>query len=195
MSRLVITDEQKAEAVRIAIEGKSPVAYLKGIGLKNPSGAWFNIKSLYREKHPEIYAQIPQHEPGWKTTKQEDVSVAKLDGAVRIKMPDGTETEVGSLADGLKGMADAAADFFGKCEEMGLNVGETKPEITKPLNYDGLTVTAVTHPNLGEWYFDRKYNAIDWRTPEGDEVSLTPAWWIEMAHELKKILNVLGVNA
>lgn len=67
-------------------------------------------------------------------------------------------------------------------------------KITKPLNYEGLEVSAVRHPDLGEFYFDKKYNSIDWRTPEGDEVSLGPFWWKKMLADLPTILKVLGVD-
>ena len=177
MSRLVITEEQKAEAVRIAIEGKSPVAYLKGLGSKSPNGAWFNIKNQYKEKHPEIYAQIPHHETGWKAPK-------------KLELEAGGNYEI-SAKDAMDNMQDAVDTFFGQCEEMGLKLD--KAPITKPVNYDGLEVAAVRHPELGEFYYDQKFASIDWRTPEGDEVSMTPALYVMLAHELPKILNVLGV--
>ena len=64
----------------------------------------------------------------------------------------------------------------------------------KPLAFDGLEISALRHQDLGEFYFDKKYNTIDWRTPEGDEVSLGPAWWKQMITDLPKIMKLLGVD-
>ena len=69
MSRLVFTDEQKAEAVRIAIEGGSPLPYIAGLGAKAPASVWANIRTLYKQQHPDIFAKIPQHKQGWKAPK------------------------------------------------------------------------------------------------------------------------------
>lgn len=55
---------------------------------------------------------------------------------------------------------------------------------------------AIRHEVFGEWYFDRDHNRIDWRTPEGDEVSFTPDGWKRlMAEILPKVMKELGVNA
>ena len=103
--------------------------------------------------------------------------------------------EEGTLADAVKGMADAASQFFGACEDMGLKMEEPeKPKITRPVNYMGLDITAVRHPDLGEFYYDKKFNSIDWRTEGGDEVSMGPVFWKCLVNELPKIIAVLGVD-
>ena len=54
---------------------------------------------------------------------------------------------------------------------------------------------AIRHKAFGEWYFDRDHNRIDWRTPEGDEVSLTPDGWKRlMAEIMPRVMNDLGVT-
>lgn len=54
---------------------------------------------------------------------------------------------------------------------------------------------AIRHKAFGEWYFDRDHNRIDWRTPEGDEVSFTPDGWKRlMAEILPKVMKELGVS-
>ena len=53
---------------------------------------------------------------------------------------------------------------------------------------------AIRHKAFGEWYFDRDHNRIDWRTPEGDEVSFTPDGWKRlMAEILPRVMKDLGV--
>ena len=56
-------------------------------------------------------------------------------------------------------------------------------------------VTAIRVDGLGEFYYDQKHKSIDWRTEGGDEVSLGPAWWMQLVEDLPKILKKLGVEA
>ena len=158
--------------------------------------------------------QVLRRRKGIVARLKKDGTPAKKPGPRRrIETPeagrmDAAETPEGTLAEAMTGMKDAADEFFGACEDMGLDmnggdhsglfqdtigVKAAEGAVTRPVNYDGLDVTAVRHPDLGEFYYDQKYSCIDWRTPEGDEVSLGPAWWRQMADELPKILKVLGV--
>ena len=70
-----------------------------------------------------------------------------------------------------------------------------KPKITKAVHYDGYEVTAIRRKSIGEFYADKKFNSIDWRTEYGEEVSMTPDGWKEFAHEIPHILRILGVDA
>ena len=56
------------------------------------------------------------------------------------------------------------------------------------------TVTAIRVEGLGEFYYNRKYNCIDWRTVAGEEVSLGPAWWIQLTEDLPMVMKKLGVE-
>lgn len=71
-------------------------------------------------------------------------------------------------------------------------VAETPEE--KPEPRRKLKTTAVEHPDLGEFYYDKKFNCIDWRTPIGDEVSIGVKYWKEMVEDLPEILKALGVE-
>ena len=55
-------------------------------------------------------------------------------------------------------------------------------------------VSAIRVENMGEFYYDIKYNSIDWRTEAGDEVSLSPTGWKNLAEELPDILAALGAK-
>ena len=54
--------------------------------------------------------------------------------------------------------------------------------------------TAIRNARMGEFYFDRKYRTIDWRSPEGEEISLVPEDWKKLADMIPQILHVLGVE-
>ena len=176
MSRLCITEEQKAEAVRIAIEGKSPCAYLKSIGSQNPSGAWFNIKKQYQKKHPEIYTKIPQHPTGWKAAK-------------KLELDAGENYDI-SVKDAMDNMQDAADTFFGQCEDIGLMKNE--PKITKPVNYDGFSITGV-RAEYGEFHISCN-GYLFFGANDHDELEMPIDVWKKFAAELPRVMAILGVE-
>lgn len=58
----------------------------------------------------------------------------------------------------------------------------------------GFEVSAIRDEVFGEFYYDIKYNRIDWRSPEGEEVSLSPTAWQELSQKIPAVLNALGVK-
>ena len=57
------------------------------------------------------------------------------------------------------------------------------------------TIPAIRHRSFGEWYYDREHNRIDWRTPDGDEVSFSPDEWKRLMNEvLPEAMKRLGVE-
>lgn len=71
-------------------------------------------------------------------------------------------------------------------------------KIEKPKEQKALAktykVTGIRTENFGEFYYDQKFNSIDWRTEEGDEVSLPPIGWKNLMQEMPDILKALGVE-
>lgn len=59
----------------------------------------------------------------------------------------------------------------------------------------GWGFNAMCHPELGEFYHDKEHNCIDWRTPAGDEVSLSVNGWAQLLRELPEVFEQLGVKA
>lgn len=55
-----ITPEEKAEAVRRAIEDGSPYEYLNGLGIKAPYSTWKHLKQHLKDHDPETYAKLPE---------------------------------------------------------------------------------------------------------------------------------------
>ena len=189
----IITPEMEKQAIEIAIEGKSPIDYLKECGAKNPSAKWSLIRNKLKDCDPETYDRLPKN--------------------VRSRKKDT------SAAEAMQGMKDAADDFFGACKDMGLNVdGIVKGPVAADEAYDTFNkfvevknveipeapavnkpgehyrVTAIDVSGLGEFYYDRKYKTIDWRTAEGDEISIPPFSWLMLAKEIPIIMQKLGVE-
>ncbi len=117
----------------------------------------------------------PAKKPGPKAKKP----TIKLDGPLRIETPEAKKVEVVETPESNK----LKVAVIGKPETAG--------ELKRETRY---TVTAIKYPEIGEFYYDRKYNSIDWRTPEGDEVSMSPTAWKILQHDLKEIMTVLGVK-
>lgn len=179
-----ITLEMKKKAVEIAISGKSPLPYLKNCGSTAPDKTWYAIKAVLKEKDPETYAKIPDFRQKPKTA-----------------------------GEAMEAAKDAADEFFGKCENMGLNLGKDEVEIPEvkvpqavkipeekplarivgPCHIDKFLITAIRHPELGEFYYDKKFQKVDWRTPEGDEISMSPVGWYNLLKDLPHVMRILGV--
>lgn len=177
MSRLVFTEEQKMEAARVAIEGKSPLAYLKGIGSQNPSGAWFNIKKWLENTHPEVAAKIPQHPAGWKAPK-------------KLELAAGESYEI-NVKDAMDNLEEAADTFFGQCKDMGLKVGE--PKITQPLMHSGKKAIGW-EGDFGNYIYDRKHGYIDYESNDGEEISMPVDSWREWWKEIREVWQLMGVE-
>lgn len=68
------------------------------------------------------------------------------------------------------------------------------PMTTAPVILDDFQVTAISNPELGEFYYNRSQNYIDWRNGYGKEVSLRPEMWKKLTEDLPNVLRILGVN-
>ena len=67
------------------------------------------------------------------------------------------------------------------------------PNITLPVTYDGYTVRCI-EGQYGKFYWDYEYNRLDWTSPVGEEVSLSPQGWRTFCTEvMPKVMAILGV--
>ena len=180
-----VTLEQKKRAVQIALDGGDPLRFLQQHGSGNPTGMWYTIKQHLKEADPETYEKLP---------KRIDRKDAKPKQApAHTEDPD--EPEAHTLADAMTGMENAATEFLNKCEEMGLKVNG-KDEIRTPDKavVGPFAITAIRHKIFGEFYHDVDHNCVDWRTIEGDEMSMKIPAWKNLVKELPEILKMLGVG-
>ena len=162
--------ERDQKVVEIALGGGSPAAFLKAQGSKNPSAAWYNIKMKLKDSDPETYNKIQ---------------------AIRLKSQEPT------LADAMAGMKDAADQFFGMCDDMGLKLDKQEdPKITKPVNYDGFNVRAV-EGDYGSYHF-QEINGKQWLDYDdkecANEMSMTVEQWRGFLAEIRKAALILGVE-
>ena len=167
-----LTIENKKRSVQLALSGKNPLEYIRSCGVKNAAEAWGKIKRDLKEVDPETFEKLPKRLPNPK------------------KDPEGT------LADAMQGMKDAADGFFGACKDMGLNVEpkEEKPRRNHTLLRNSNYIVSAIRTDLGEFYYDKKFDRLDWRTIEGDEVSMSPAVWFQLYEMIPEIMGILEVT-
>lgn len=77
------TKEQRAEAIRIALEGGNPKEYLRSIGSTCPDNLWYYMKGQLRKNDPETYEQLAKVAGAKKPA--EKAPVLKVDGALQIR--------------------------------------------------------------------------------------------------------------
>ena len=171
LKRKGLTLEEKKKAVQICLDGGNPLDYLRTLGCKDPVQTWFGIKKRLKESDPETYAKLPK-----RIQKKND------------------EPEV-SLADAMKGMKDAADEFFGTCEEMGLTL-DKEPEKTRfnaivnPLPVCGVRSRILPNRkyqidiDTGEMYLDN----------DGLFIRLSAVEWKALSKEILTALEQLGVE-
>lgn len=173
--------EAKKAAIQAALDGKDPYEPLAPY-TSNPKSMWTYIKSVVKKKDPDLYAKLPD-----------------LRDRKKIETPEGT------LAEAMHGMKDAADEFFGKCEEMGIkticddDVEAKLPEelkITKPVVFDNMTIREV-EGGFGRYRRSDVHGSIylDFEQTDGaDVISLTVKQWRSLREELNRAAAILGVE-
>ena len=171
------------EAVK---DGKTVDEYLVNAGYKKPGEYYHNLRAWAKKNWPDLYEQMPDRKLKKRGPKPKSDNVRVLDGK---------EYEPATLGDAMDGMQASADKFFDQCRDMGLNIPDTEaPDAADQSFDDRTTVSAIRVDGLGEFYHDKKYNSVDWRTDGGDEVSMAPWSWGQLADDLPRILKRLGVD-
>lgn len=174
---MALTKAQKQAVIEMLLNGENPNEFIKNCGIKNPTCTVWNLKQYLKKYDSETWEKLQPK------TETPEAPTVKVDGAIRIETPEKSKVEIVETPEGCSGL------FHGTTGEK-----NAKAPCTKPLNYDGYDVTAIRRDELGEFYHDMKFNCVDWRTPAGDEVSLSPAGWRQLRDELPMILKILGVE-
>ena len=175
---VILTDDQRMEAVTLAIEGKNPKTYLEGLGCPDPEQTWYRIRQWCKDKRPDAFEKLPMKGKRYEKPKAEEAPVVKIDGPIRIETPEVNNVQI--MTPGKICPAERDTDIV---------------KMNKELDFDGrYATTAIEVDELGEFYYDRKHNTVDWRAPSGDEVSLGPIWWRQLMEDLPLILKKLGVS-
>jgi hypothetical protein len=170
--RIKLTEAQKNEAYQAAISGGNPLKVLAGFGCKNPSCTWSMIKKQLKKEDPDSYLRLPD-----KYKPASERSTGKV------------ETPEGTAADAMKGMKDAADEFFGQW----LPNAET-PEAPKKRKLEHRKTGIDTE--IGEFHYYRRNGYLDW-SPDGsfqDTVSLKVEEWQALMELFPIVAEELGVE-
>lgn len=192
-----ITLEQKKKAVEIALKGgTAPLKYLEECGSANPSAAWFYIRKVLKEKDPATYAALMklQEEKTMANEPKIDITIRSEDLPAEEK-PDLAE-ELAVTVNGEQ-VGTMPSDMIRSAVE---NVEQIRKDLEdagaepRPLRYEGFDVVTIKNA-YGQFHYDRKFNILDWTSPEGEEVSYSPECWKTFATEvLPKAMAILGVK-
>ena len=167
-----LTEEQKKKAINIALTDSNPMAptnYLKELGLANPYAAWSYIKQKLKKNDPETLRKIEENN-GTAAIKE---MLASANGMAKVEKVETVPPVDLSLQGGV--------NYQLKVQE------DRKKDIA-------WTIPAIRHCVFGEWYYDQEHNRIDWRTPEGDEISFSPDGWKQLINDvLPEAMKRLGV--
>ena len=175
-AKKVITELIADKAVQIALDGGDPRPFLAENGSRNPDSTWWRIRADLKELDPDKYNSLPDRIP---RKKVEQVPTVKLSGPLKIETPEAEKVQVVETPENVVKVIEAP--------QLKLKPG------LRGLNNSDFTVSAIKHPQLGEFYYDQKFNSVDWRSPEGEEISLHPAMWKELYMIIPDVMGILGV--
>ena len=168
-----LTLEDKKHAVKIALDGGNPLEYIRMCGVLNAAEAWGKIKNNLKEKDPATWEKLPKRLPNPVMDRKKEAPADQVTKEA-MKHPEQPVVQIDGPV------------IIEKMAEKPVNE-------VKPINLKAFSISAI-RTGLGEFYFDKKFNTIDWRTIVGDEVSLTPAGWRELINTMPDVLTVLGVT-
>lgn len=166
----MLTDEERAEAMRIAMDGGNPRDYLGQIGCKNPTTSWKSILQYYRKHSPGVVEMLPSKLQGKAETPE--MPTVKLDGPLTIETPEASQVQIVETPE------------------------KPKNQITQPLVYDGMTIREIE--GLFGRYRRTDINGavyVDFENPDGaDILSYTVDQWKKLRAEQENAFRILGVE-
>lgn len=114
MKQVRLTEEQRKNAIQIAIDGGDPREYLEACGSVSPDILWQTIRQKLRKKDPKMYAKIPARIPRKKTDTEliQDTKeiVGEIETALNAKELPETEEEPEEEAERPKQLRTMAAE-------------------------------------------------------------------------------------
>lgn len=196
-NEMTLTTEQKRKACEMALEGKNPLPYLKSIGAKNQTVAWDTCRKwAEKEWDPDVVVELPMRFGQQK--KAEPVIEKDIDKVYEAEEKQQvTLVYDESIAEEYR-REQAQKEANERAKEAEKMVMSIPPVVirteTEPDRRYLWTATAIRNDYLGVFYYDKKYNTVDWRHPDGEEISLPPADWNLLANALPEIMRTLGVD-
>lgn len=194
-----LSEEQRKTAIDMALNGESPVKYIAGCGINNPSCTWWNLKKYLQKNDPETYGRLPEKfKATVKNVKQVETPegefakapVLKVDGAVRIETPEKNKVEVVETPEGpVKGPV-TPDELYEKFTSFHTVKNVSAVEADMPERF--CRYTAIDTP-IGEFHYDRRHGYMDWDW-DNNTMSLNTEEWKEFMKWFPYALERLGVK-
>ena len=172
---MALTQKQKNEAVEIAIQGGSPIEYLKKCGLKNPYCAWGCIKKSLEKNEPGKYAKLIS------VSADKPAKVEKVG-----KVPEPAWSNAGLTAADVEAeirrtdlVLQGGVDYQMKVDEATV--------IRKPYKVTGLET------DFGRFTIGTVEGVLRFQASGESEISMVAEDWHKMADVLPEILAALEV--
>lgn len=218
-----LTQKQREEVVEIAIQGGSPIEYLKKCGIANPYASWDWIKKSLAKKDPQKYLEMSHalaHKKPEKTTEELETEAAEvINGEIDLER-DKEELALEDLKFPMKvkGVKETAA---------GLQVTVTAKKVDRvpPVEIPEQPVQMAPMPlilqggvdyqmkvnesrkarkafkvigletEFGTFMMGTVNGVIHFESEGNAEISMVTEDWVKMAVLLPEILRELGVDA
>lgn len=169
--RRYIKPEERDEALELYKDSgkQAAVDYLTKIGIPNPEKCLKNLLARFKDTAP--------------------AATVKVDGPLKIETDKPEDIKINLTPEGRK----IVGRIIREAEKpLGFREDPEKKK-SVPLQYDGYTVRCI-EGKYGKFYWDYEYNRLDWTSPEGEEVSLSPEGWKTFCTEIMpKVMAILGV--
>ena len=177
-----VTNEQKARAVEIAIQGGDPLAYLQACGSGNAASLWYMIRQALQKTDLEKYEELKAHykpAPGRKKKAEAEAEADDVEAEEAAPGAGPAEAVVPEEVDG-RAAVDAGPE---KPEE---------PKISRPLMYDGMEAIGWKGKS-GKFSYDSNHDFFDYSNGY-DELSFSTEWWRVFLRDLVHASNLCGVD-
>ena len=171
-------------------EHYSPVDYMKEEGYKRPPEEWQNLRRWARKKAPEMYQKLVE----LKLAPKVGVFAEDRKTAEEPKQQADDDDQGPQVT--LVYDESIAEEYRQEQEEKeAAKAAEEKKAVWDGVKFGVCEVSAIRHPELGEFHYDKKNGHIEWRTNEGEDLCTFRQDWVKLAKLLPKILKILGAGA
>ena len=186
-----LTQKQRDEAVEIAIQGGSPIEYLKKCGIANPYASWDWIKKSLEKKDPEKHAKLTGEATSKKPEKPAEV--IKVEAVPAINAQEIEQAIKNAPEVKLRPVVEIPEQ---QIQPLGLQGGvnyQLKVEESRKARKAFKVIGLET--DFGRFTVGKVDGVIRFEAEGNTEISMVTEDWVKMADLLPEILRELGVDA
>lgn len=116
--------------------------------------------------------------------------------SIRKALKDSDPEMFAKLPRSIKGAKKEAPETHKEeeAEEMDEDFFSAGEDVKEPTPPSDITISAIRHKKFGEFYHDFDHNCVDWRTPEGEEVSMSIPGIVELYKIFPALMKQLEVE-